>query len=276
MVPGQGRDAAVESIYHLVDQGSKLSIGSRTQPIPVSSRPVRPFVPGHLSSHQNSSQLQSIFNPVLGYRDSQRRQGLTPTDHARLNRQAIKQMSMRNKVTKQSNQQQEAHKIRAISRPVVKTPIASRPSTSAGRDFVTENIIDSTEKQAASAAARRQREEEARQQRERWLTKEEYGKVPRYLQNIKVGLARQHADKQAAKEAALVPPGMRIMPEDERLEMLGILDESRQDIEAKLQALPFLIETPSQKAHKTSLERRLQEIEEANKVFSRTKVLVEI
>ena len=43
-----------------------------------------------------------------------------------------------------------------------------------------------------------------------------------------------------------------------------------------MQALPFLIETPSQKAHKTSLERRLQEIEEANKVFSRTKVLVEI
>lgn len=54
------------------------------------------------------------------------RQGLTPTDHARLNRQAIKQMSLRNKETKQSNQQQEAHKIRAISRPVVKTPIASR------------------------------------------------------------------------------------------------------------------------------------------------------
>ena len=43
-----------------------------------------------------------------------------------------------------------------------------------------------------------------------------------------------------------------------------------------MQALPFLIETPSQKAHKTSLERRLQEIEEAKKVFSRTKVLVEI
>ena len=33
---------------------------------------------------------------------------------------------------------------------------------------MTENIIDSTEKQAASADARRQREEEARQQRERY------------------------------------------------------------------------------------------------------------
>jgi len=74
----------------------------------------------------------------------------------------------------------------------------------------------------------------------RWLTKEEYGKVPRYLQNIKVGLARQHAEKQAAKEAAMVPPGMRIMPEEERLEMLGILDESRQDIEAKLQVWDLL------------------------------------
>ena len=69
----------------------------------------------------------------------------------------------------------------------------------------------------------------------RWLKKEEYGKVPRYLQNIKVGLAQQHAEKQAAKEAAMVPPGMRIMPEEERLDMLGILDESRQDVEAKLQ-----------------------------------------
>ena len=69
----------------------------------------------------------------------------------------------------------------------------------------------------------------------RWLKKEEYGKVPRYLQNIKVGLAKQHAEQQAAKEAALIPPGMRMMPEDERLEMLGILEESRRDVESKLQ-----------------------------------------
>lgn len=71
----------------------------------------------------------------------------------------------------------------------------------------------------------------------RWLKKEEYGKVPRYLQNIKVGLAKQHAEQQAAKEAAMIPPGMRMMPDDERLEMLGILEESRRDVEAKLQVL---------------------------------------
>lgn len=65
--------------------------------------------------------------------------------------------------------------------------------------------------------------------------------MPRYLQNIKVGLAQQHAEKQAAKEAAMVPPGMRIMPEEERLEMLGILDESRQDVEAKLQVMSVCV-----------------------------------
>ena len=57
------------------------------------------------------------------------RQGLTPTDHAKMNRQAIKQMSSRNKEVKQSNQQNEAHKIRAISRPTVKTPVPSRHDT---------------------------------------------------------------------------------------------------------------------------------------------------
>ena len=58
--------------------------------------------------------------------------------------------------------------------------ILCRPSTSAGRDFVTENIIDSTEKQAASAAVRRKREEEARQQRERYVP----GLSPAYASHI--------------------------------------------------------------------------------------------
>ncbi len=57
---------------------------------------------------------------------------------------------------------------------------------------------------------------------------------------------------------------------------MPIASSVSEQLHVNVQALPFLIETPSQKAHKTSLERRLQQIEEANKVFSRTKVLVEI
>lgn len=142
---------AQESIYRLVQQGSRPDVGQRVQPIPVSSRPVKPFVPGKLSSHQNSSQLQSIFNPIQGFRDSQRRcgpvvailsklyaysllsgaafdcrQGLTPTDHARLNRQAIKQMSIQNKAVKQLETHAKAQQQIVPSRPAVKTPVSSR------------------------------------------------------------------------------------------------------------------------------------------------------
>ena len=79
---------------------------------------------------------------------------------------------------------------------------------------------------------------------------------------------------QAAKEAALIPEGMRVMPEDERQETLAILNANRAEVEEEIQQLPFVIETPSAIKHKNRLEKRLREIEEARKIFSRPKVLV--
>lgn len=79
---------------------------------------------------------------------------------------------------------------------------------------------------------------------------------------------------QAAKEAALIPPGMRVMPEAERLETLSILDANRREVEQEIQALPFVIETPSAIKNKARLEKRLQEIAEARRIFSRPTVLV--
>ena len=45
---------------------------------------------------------------------------------------------------------------------------------------------------------------------------------------------------QAAKEAALIPPGMRILPDEERLEMLRVLQQSKSETEAKLSVSSFL------------------------------------
>lgn len=39
---------------------------------------------------------------------------------------------------------------------------------------------------------------------------------------------------QAQKEASLIPPGMRILPEEERLEMLELLEQSQLETEEKL------------------------------------------
>lgn len=79
---------------------------------------------------------------------------------------------------------------------------------------------------------------------------------------------------QAEKEAALIPEGMRMMSDEERLDTLAVLDTNRSEVETELQKLPFFVETPSQIRLKNQLERRLGEIEEAKKIFSRPKVLV--
>lgn len=79
---------------------------------------------------------------------------------------------------------------------------------------------------------------------------------------------------QAAKEASLIPAGMRLLSDQERMETLEILASNRNDVESDLQRLPVVVETLSQVKHKTALERKLQELEDAIKVFSRPKVLV--
>lgn len=74
------------------------------------------------------------------------------------------------------------------------------------------------------------------------------------------------------------PPaaGMRLMPEDERLETLEVLKKNREEVDRAIQQLPLRIETPSAIRRKEDLERRLREIEDAIKIFSRPKVLVHL
>ena len=40
--------------------------------------------------------------------------------------------------------------------------------------------------------------------------------------------------------------GMRLLPEEERLETLAILDQNRREVERQMSVLPIVIETPSQ------------------------------
>ena len=47
---------------------------------------------------------------------------------------------------------------------------------------------------------------------------------------------------QSAKQAALIPPGMRILPDEERLEMLRVLQQSKTETEAKL-----LVSSPTER-----------------------------
>jgi hypothetical protein len=52
------------------------------------------------TSLYTSAQVESLFNPIRGVRDLERRKGKTPTDHAKINRQAISEQSKRNAMQK--------------------------------------------------------------------------------------------------------------------------------------------------------------------------------
>jgi hypothetical protein len=102
----------------------------------------------------------------------------------------------------------------------------------------------------------------------------EFGRVPDYLEQRK---ARWAAEEEEARRRAPdpdCPRGMCVMPEDERLNTLEVLKQSKGEAMRQLQNMPFVVETPSQKKRQTELESKLREIERAIALFSKPKVYV--
>ena len=70
------------------------------------------------------------------------------------------------------------------------------------------------------------------------------------------------------------PPGMTLLPEEERVSTLAILTKSLAECKKQLGQMPLLIETHGQVKRKQVLDDKMRELEEAVKIFSRTKVFV--
>lgn len=58
-----------------------------------------------------------------------------------------------------------------------------------------------------------------------------YGKVPEYLNKFKEEKQEQQRLKDYEKEQAKLPPGMRLMPDEERIETLNDLKAAKRDTE---------------------------------------------
>ncbi|KAF8061333.1 ENKD1 [Scenedesmus sp. PABB004] len=251
-----------------------------------------PAAGGKPKMHVDSSQVEAILNPVRGIRDAQARAGITPTNHARHNVTVIKEQSRLNALHKAAAAEEAAAAAAAAFRPQLRRTSSGggggggglarsssgggggggggslARSSSGGRNFVEEN------KAAAAAAARPVKAEARGEPGAAFLSKSEYGQVPAYLLERKMQMVQEQDALLAAKQAAQIPPGLRRMPDDERREALRLLEANRGEVEARLAALPIIIETPSQVRHKDDLERRLREIEDAAKIFARPNVLV--
>ena len=103
---------------------------------------------------------------------------------------------------------------------------------------------------------------------------ESYGKVPQYLEDRKAKWAAEQEEIRRRRPDPDCPPGMRLMPEQERVETLRVLQESREEALNQLRRLPFVIETPTMKKKQEYLENKLREIDHALSIFSKPKVYV--
>lgn len=103
---------------------------------------------------------------------------------------------------------------------------------------------------------------------------EAYGRVPDYLEHRNAQKAEAEASRRRNAPDPSCPPGMTLMPEDERAETVRSLEMSREEVMRQLQKLPFVIETISIQKRHDALESKLKEIERALTIFNKPRVYV--
>ena len=266
--PRATREMEEESIFALAAaRGSPNVVMHDVDTSPRRNRPLpdRPVVLAVRSQHQDSYQVSNLLNPVRGVRDAMRREGKKPRNHAKDNLRAIREQSLQNRLQKELDKKLPAQGSKARAAPP-RSKIPQGP-TSPAKDFIRQN-------RKSVQAMRSKKVEKAPEQL--FKEKENYGKLPRYLLERKIQLAEEYERRREDERMALAPPGTRVMPEDERLRTLEMLESNKLEVEKHLKLLPFVVETPSQIKAKTQLENRLKEIEDAERMFSRPIVYVKI
>uniref|UniRef100_H3GBM5 Enkurin domain-containing protein n=1 Tax=Phytophthora ramorum TaxID=164328 RepID=H3GBM5_PHYRM len=102
-----------------------------------------------------------------------------------------------------------------------------------------------------------------------------FGRIPKYLLERKEQWAREEDERRRNAPDPDCPPGMVLLDEDERVRTLSVLHKSLTEAQLRMNSLPLRIETMNQIRRKNELETKLQEIEDAIKVFDRAKVASE-
>ncbi|XP_005403685.1 PREDICTED: enkurin domain-containing protein 1 [Chinchilla lanigera] len=147
-----------------------------------------------------------------------------------------------------------------------------------GVDFISHNA------QAAKRAPRRHSRslqilaqvlERQREAQEHYNTTQK-GHVPHYLLERKDLWRREAEARQHSQPDPTMPPGHTRMPENQRLETLNNLLQTQTQLLRELVLLPAGADSLRAQGHRAELDRKLVQVEEAIKIFSRPKVFVKM
>ena len=104
----------------------------------------------------------------------------------------------------------------------------------------------------------------------------EFGKTPKYLENMKMEAERKKEIEKIKKEEAKYPKGTRLLSEEERLFTLEKLKQSKNDINQIIEKLPITCDSQAFRNKKEELFKKLDEMENAIETFSKKKVFVKV
>ena len=104
----------------------------------------------------------------------------------------------------------------------------------------------------------------------------EYGKTPRYLQNMKIEAEKQKEIDLLKKQEEKYPKGTRLLSEEERVFTLNKLLESKKEIETLISKLPITMASQAARNKQEELYKKLDEIDNAITTFSRKQVFVKV
>jgi hypothetical protein len=94
--------------------------------------------------------------------------------------------------------------------------------------------------------------------------------INKYKNDKEEELERRRREEEEAK----IPPGTRLMGEEERLKTLADLHESQKEINNMLERMPIAIKSQATERKKKELEEKLMRIERAIETFSKKIVYV--
>jgi len=100
--------------------------------------------------------------------------------------------------------------------------------------------------------------------------------VPQYINKYNKQREDVLIQKALDEENAKMPPGTRLMPEDERLATLEDLVTAKKVTNDQLERLPVVAKSLKMEKHKSELAEKLDRLEKAIETFSKQKVYVQI
>jgi len=215
----------------------------------------RPVHYTHLKGKAEANQMDAFMNPVKGIRDEMRRAGVEPKNHLKEQREHIHGLAAR--------RQQAAMAERDAADEKSRREGAIRQQGRAAAQQVL----------AEKGPGRRRVPDES--ERGGSAPRHEAGSVPAYLQRRKAEWAAQ-AEAEEARQAAKAdcPPGLRVVGDEEKAQIMQTLTTERAKAEEVLRSLPFVIKTNATQQKKDTLESRLVEIDGAIAAYSKERVLV--